>query len=57
MKGKRKKYPRLPNGFGSIRYLGAGRRNPFAVHPPASLDDSIGDIVPQPALCLSLIHI
>ena len=51
MKGKRKKYPRLPNGFGSIRYLGAGRRNPFAVHPPASLDDSIGDIVPQPALC------
>lgn len=51
MKGKRKKYPRLPNGFGSIRYLGKGRRNPYAVHPPAILDDSVGDIAPQPALC------
>lgn len=51
MKGKRKKYPRLPNGFGSIRYLGSGRRNPYAVHPPATLDDSSGDITPKPALC------
>ena len=25
---------RLPAGFGCIRYLGAGRRNPYAVHPP-----------------------
>lgn len=33
---KRKKYPKLPNGFGSIRYLGEGRRNPYAVHPPAT---------------------
>lgn len=32
---KRKKYPRLPSGFGSIRYLGAGRSRPYAVHPPA----------------------
>lgn len=31
---KRKKYPKLPNGFGSIKYLGKGRRNPYAVHPP-----------------------
>ncbi len=33
---KRKKYPKLPNGFGSIKYLGSGRRNPFAVHPPTT---------------------
>ena len=26
---------RLPSGFGSIRYLGKGRRNSYAVHPPA----------------------
>lgn len=31
---KRKKYPKLPNGYGSIKYLGKGRRNPYAVHPP-----------------------
>lgn len=33
---KRKKYPKLPNGYGSIKYLGAGRRNPYAVHPPTT---------------------
>lgn len=33
---KRKKYPKLPNGFGSIKYLGKGRRNPYAVHPPTT---------------------
>ena len=49
--GRRKKYPRLPNGFGSIRYLGAGRRNPYAVHPPATLDEATGDISPKRALC------
>lgn len=30
---KRKKHMKLPNGFGSIKYLGAGRRNPYAVYP------------------------
>lgn len=49
---KRKKYPRLPNGFGSIRYLGKGRRNPYAVHPPTHLDSQTGDITDRPpALC------
>lgn len=49
---RRKKYPRLPNGFGSIRYLGKGRRNPYAVHPPTHLDDKTGDITDRPvALC------
>lgn len=33
---KRKKYPKLPNGYGSIKYLGKGRRNPYAVHPPTT---------------------
>lgn len=31
----KKKNPRLPNGFGSIRYLGKGRTNPFAVLKPS----------------------
>lgn len=49
---KRKKYPRLPNGFGTIRYLGKGRRNPYAVHPPTRLDEITGDITDRaPALC------
>lgn len=48
---RRKKYPKLPNGYGSIRYLGAGRRNPYAVHPPTKEFDLNG--VPQTpkALC------
>lgn len=33
---KRKKYPKLPNGYGSIKYLGKGRRNPYTVHPPTT---------------------
>lgn len=33
---RRKKYPKLPNGFGSIKYLGSNRRNPFAIHPPTT---------------------
>ncbi len=33
---RRKKYPKLPNGYGSIKYLGAKRRNPYAVHPPVT---------------------
>lgn len=42
----RKKHPRLPNGYGSIRYLGKRRRNAYAVHPPADIDGNR-----QPALC------
>ena len=37
---KRTKYPRLRNGFGSIRYLGKKRTNPYAVlAPTANLDE------------------
>lgn len=48
---KRKKYPKLPNGYGSIRYLGKGRRNPYAVHPPTtSFSENGSPIMPAP-LC------
>lgn len=50
-RGKRKKYPKLPNGYGSIKYLGAGRRNPYAVHPPTT-EFSLEGIPQTPkALC------
>ena len=50
---KRKKFPRLPNGYGSIRYLGKGRKRPFAVHPPADRDNCTekGNPIRPPALC------
>lgn len=51
MAKKRKKYPKLPNSFGTIRYLGSNRRNPFAVHPPAVLDEKTGKPVRPPAIC------
>lgn len=35
---RRKKHTRLPNGYGSIRFLGKNRRNPYAVHPPGDID-------------------
>lgn len=47
----KKKYPRLPNGFGSIRNLGKGRRHPYAVHPPATETDSKGNYIHKKALC------
>lgn len=47
---KRKKYPKLPNSFGSIRYLGKNRRNCYAVHPPATID-ATGKAVRPPAIC------
>lgn len=47
---KRKKYPKLPNSFGSIRYLGKNRRNCYAVHPPATID-ATGKVVRPPAIC------
>lgn len=49
-KTKRKKYPKLPNNFGSIRYLGANRRNCYAVHPPARIDE-LGNVQRPPAIC------
>lgn len=48
---KRKKYPKLPNGFGSIKYLGKGRRNPYAVHPPTEEFTLDGIPITPKALC------
>lgn len=48
---KRKKYPRLPNGYGNIRYLGKNRTNPYAVHPPAEDTDENGNYLRPKALC------
>ena len=48
---KRKKYPKLPNGYGSIRYLGKGRRNPYAVHPPTTEFTLDGQPMVPKALC------
>lgn len=50
MPKKRKTYPKLPNGFGSIRYLGKNRRNCYAVHPPATIN-AAGKAVRPPAIC------
>ena len=49
---KRKKHPRLPSGFGSIRYLGKNRSRPYAVHAPCSdRDPSTGNYIRPSALC------
>lgn len=50
-RNKRKKYPKLPNGYGSIKYLGSGRRNPYAVHPPTKEFTLDGVPKTPPALC------
>ncbi|MCD8396132.1 MAG: integrase [Lachnospiraceae bacterium] len=50
---KRKKYPKLPSGYGSIRYLGKNRKNCYAVHPPCNINncDEHGRYIRPKALC------
>ena len=48
---RREKYPKLPNGFGNIKYLGKGRRNPYAVHPPTKGFNENGIPQTPKALC------
>ena len=49
---KRKKYPKLPNGYGSIKRLsGKNRTNPYGVYPPTKEFDLNGTPVPQKAIC------
>lgn len=48
---KKKKHPRLPNGYGQIRYIGSGRTLPYAVHPPAKDRDEKGNYIRPHALC------
>lgn len=44
---RRKKHPKLPNGFGSIKYLGKGRYKPYGVYPPVTEYTENGSITPQ----------
>lgn len=48
---KRKKYQKLPNGYGSIKFLGKGRRNPYAVHPPVTEFNLNGSPITPKAIC------
>ncbi|MCD7868326.1 MAG: integrase [Clostridiales bacterium] len=50
---RRKRHPRLPNGYGSIRYLGKNRKNCYSVHPPCTGDgrDEEGKYQRPKALC------
>ena len=48
---RRKKYPKLPNGFGSIKKLsGKNRANPYGVYPPTTEFDLEGRPVPVKAI-------
>lgn len=48
---RKKKRPKLPNGYGSIKYLGRNRRNPYAVHPPTTEFSETGIPCTPKALC------
>lgn len=49
---KKKKHPKLPNGFGSIKKLSGNRSNPYAVYPPTKTwDKETGSPKTQKALC------
>lgn len=48
---KRRRHTKLPNGFGSIKYLGGNRRNPYAVHPPVKDYTLEGIPITPKALC------
>ena len=44
---RRKKHPKLPNGFGSIKYLGKGRYRPYGVYPPVTEYTAKGPVTPK----------
>lgn len=46
MPRSRKKRMKLPNGCGSIKYLGDGRRKPYAVYPPVTEWKETGPVTP-----------
>ena len=48
---KRKRHPKLPNGYGSIKYLGKNRRNPYGVYPPVTEFNENGVPIGQKAIC------
>lgn len=48
---RRKKYPKLPSGYGSIQFMGKGRRNPYAVRPPTEGYDENGKAIRPKPIC------
>lgn len=44
---KHKKRMKLPNNFGSIKYLGTGRRRPYGVYPPVTEWTFKGPVSPK----------
>lgn len=48
---RRQKHPKLPNGYGSIKYLGKNRRNPYGVYPPVTEFTDEGVAVTPKAIC------
>lgn len=48
---RRKKYPKLPSSYGSISYLGKGRRNPYMVRPPVTEFDEDGKPIRPKPIC------
>ena len=44
---KHRKRMKLPNNFGSIKYLGKGRRKPYGVYPPVTEYGLHGPITPK----------
>lgn len=48
---RKKKNPKLPNGYGSIKRLSGNRRNPYAVYPPATEQIKAGQYALPKALC------
>lgn len=43
----RKRRLKLPNGYGSIKFLGKNRRNPYAVYPPVTEWTEKGPVTPR----------
>ena len=48
---RKKKNPRMPNGFGQIRKLTGAKLNPYGVYPPQLEEDINGKRLPVKALC------
>ncbi len=47
----KKKHPKLPNGFGSIKKLSGKRTNPYGVYPPVTEFTANGSPITPQALC------
>lgn len=51
MARQRKRHQKLPNGYGSIRWLGGNRRNPYAVCPPVTEYTEDGKPIQPKPIC------